>query len=69
MQLDGVEVKPKWAWSDQYRRELRQQIQATGKSDVSTKERRQQYIAWYAETHGLTEHQAEKALKEQGKLS
>lgn len=65
-----MEIKPKWDWSPEYRRAVRQQMRETGRREqVPESERLAQYIAWYAEQKGISQEAAEKALREQGKIA
>ena len=56
--VDGVTVKPTWAWSKQYRASVADSMRRTGTSDISPGEREQFYVEWYAAKHGLTHSQA-----------
>lgn len=60
--VNGVTVKPAWAWSREYRAEVAEGMRQSGSSDLSAKDRERRYVEWFAAKNDLTEHQARKKL-------
>ena len=56
--VDGVTVNPTWPWSKEYRASVAAELRRATKGDLSPREIKARYVAWYAEKHGLTLHQA-----------
>ncbi len=52
--VNGVTVQPTWAWSSQYRAEVADGMRQGGTSDLSSQDREDRYVEWYADQHGLT---------------
>ena len=51
--VNGVTVNPTWPWSKEYRLHVADGMRRTGRSDLSPKEIKARYVAWYAQEHGL----------------
>lgn len=56
--VDGVTVKPKWAWSDTYRREVADMLKSSALTHLPAGERELRYAKWYAAKHGLSLEEA-----------
>ena len=56
--VDNITVKPGWDWSDWYRDEVAENMQASGRPELSAKGRESRYVEWYADQHGLTTSEA-----------
>ena len=45
--VDGITIKPTWAWSKQYRAAVAEGMRKTGHSDLSPYETERRYVEWY----------------------
>ncbi len=63
LMVNGITVKPTWAWSKQYRAKIAKEMRQATQSDLSPKEIKRRYIEWYAVENGLTYHQARQKLQ------
>ena len=53
LRVNGVTIKPTWAWSPQYRAEVANELRNATKGGFSPEEAEDRYIDWYARTHAL----------------
>ena len=63
LKINGVTVKPNWAWSPQYRAEVADELRNATKGDLSPEEVRDRYVTWYARQHGLSVKEARLRVK------
>lgn len=63
LKVDGVTVQPTWAWSKEYRASVAAELRRATRSDLSPEEIECRYVAWYAQEHGLTFHEAREKVK------
>ena len=61
--VDGVTVKPTWAWSREYRAQVTQQLRALGQTHVEASEAEGRYVEWYAQENQLTLDEARAKIK------
>ncbi len=60
--VNGITVRPSWAWSKEYRAEILASMRQAGSGALPPDEIERRYVKWYAAQNELTYEQAQKKI-------